>query len=155
MLRLLNKSVSKFVGRLSCPQNAIYREKSLMDDFYKESALSSVDGSDVVRYTDPIHALLNQKRLESLGLDSMNTLIKQINDNLGQTDSLNQLRSIVSDEDLLTTIKSRHINNLTDLHQWSKYMSKNADKFKQHVKDAVIKYQKDPADKKLNEIENQ
>ena len=144
--RILNKQVSKFCGKRMNTNTAIFREKSLMDDFYTEKTISSVDGTDVVRYVDPIHTLLNQKRLESLGLDSMNTLIKQINDNLGHTDQLQQLRSHVSDDDLLATIKSRHINNLTDLHQWSKYMTSSKDKFSQRINDAVQKMKSEQTD---------
>lgn len=134
--RNLNRKC-QFIGGTTHLRNAIYREKSLLDDFYTEEIVSSVTGSKCIRHVDPLHSILNQKRLDNLGADSISALIKDMNANLIATDSLQELRKKCSDDDLLATIKSRKIQTLSELKSWSDYMSNNQDKFVKQINEVV------------------
>ena len=118
----------------------LYRTESVVDEFYTERGISQHSGTSFVRHIDPIYMLFNQQRLSQLGADSakyyLDSLMQQ-----GVSSQLAELRKQVSDEDLLATIKSRHIQTATELSDWCNYMSKNMDNFKSKVSEVVAKQQ--------------
>ena len=59
---------------------------------------------------------------------------------LQKTSALDELRKQCSDADLLSTLKSRHLQSPAELLAWSRYMSSNLDKFNNEVK-AVLEAQ--------------
>lgn len=135
-----------FKGRHTSMKSPMYvqREKSMLDEFYTEKAISMVNGDDATRYMDPIYILLNQKRLSNIGLDSVKSIVDEMNAALNVSDNpLNELRKQCSDDDLLTTIKSRHIQTQSELLQWSRYMRHNSKEFQNTVQRAIQAHEKE------------
>lgn len=129
--RMNKRAVSKF----NRPTGAVVvaRESSHVDEFYKVNGVSSDSGVSGVHYVDPIYLLFNQKRLEQMGSDSALDYLKSMIN--GGSDSLSELRSKCSDEDLLATIKSRHLQSPSEILAWSRYMSNNMNKFNAAVEE--------------------
>lgn len=78
--------------------------------------------SGTIFYHDEIYLSFNAQRLFDEGVD-LNTL-KSILDSLQIHDSsLRELRSKLSDEQLMSTIKSKHIQTSSELSSWSNYLN--------------------------------
>lgn len=74
------------------------------------------------KYCDDIYLLFHQKRLENLGIDTINNWLKSLTP---QSDALSSLRSKCTDEELLSLVKSRHIQSQSELLAWSNYLEQN------------------------------
>lgn len=129
----------KIVGRLNIQptKNDVYREVSTVDTFYRIKAVSSADGKKCVKYTDPIYLLFDEQRLKAMGADSAMKYIDSIMSNM-RSNPLSELRKNCSDEDLLLTIKSRHLQSPSEILSWSRYMSQNVKEFQNAVKSAKL-----------------
>ena len=111
--------------------NAIFREKAIYEDLICSDVKRS-DGSTLHYIDSDLILLFNQERLESLGQTAM---IEYLNSIAPQSDSLAELRKNCSDEELLSMVKSRHIQSRADLLAWSKYLDSELD----NTKDVVEK----------------
>lgn len=81
------------------------------------------DGDKSVSYADDIYLLLNQRRLDKLiGTDSFNNWVTSM---MPKSDSLAQLRSKCTDEQLMAICKSRYIQSPSQLLAWSEYLNAN------------------------------
>lgn len=103
--------------------NVVFRKEAI----YENMICSDVEQSDgsVIHYIDnDLILLFNQERLESLGQTAM---IEYLNSITPQSDGLSELRKNCSDVELLSLIKSRHIQSRADLLQWSKYLDHELD----------------------------
>lgn len=117
-----------------------YRQSSVVDEFYRDPSISICTGKELVHYQDPIYLLFNQERLNNvLGYDSAKQFLDSLN--AATRDSLAQLRTQCSDEDLLATIKDRRLQKPCEIMAWARYCENNMDKFQKHVSDAVAKQQ--------------
>lgn len=74
------------------------------------------------KYTDDIYLLFNQKRLENLGVDTINNWLSSLRP---ASDALSNLRAKCSDDELLSLVKSRHIQSQSELLAWSEYLNYN------------------------------
>lgn len=82
----------------------------------------SLDGDRVIHtVTNDIYLLFNTERLNLLGNDGVNNFIQNINRNLSQNGM-----PPMSDDVLFKFIKSRQIQSLSELLQWSNYLNDNA-----------------------------
>lgn len=81
------------------------------------------DGSDVVFLDSDVSLLFNQERLnETLGRDG----IKHFFDSLSSRSvPLTELRSKISDEDLVSICKSRYLQQPSEILAWSEYLNNN------------------------------
>lgn len=128
--RILNKKVSFSFNKIDL-NNTNFREASAVDTFYRQKGVCSDNGKDCVHFCDPIDVLFNQERLKRLGFDGVENYVKSLfHDNNSQ---MAELRKQCSDEDLLATIKSRHLQSPSDILAWTRYMSNNMDEFKSKV----------------------
>lgn len=129
--RILNR-IRVYHHQKSDVDNTNYRQQSVVDEFYRNPTVSPVTGNDAIHYQDPIYLLFNQERLQKqLGYDSA----KQFLDSLNQAtkDSLSELRKNCSDNDLLSTIKSRRLQTPSEITNWAIYCQNNMDKFQSQV----------------------
>lgn len=126
--------------------NAIFREKAIYEDLITTDVKQS-DGSTIHYIDSDLILLFNQERLQALGQTAM---IEYLNSIVPQSDSLAELRKNCTDEELLSMVKSRHIQSRSDLLAWSKYLDSELD----HSKDVAEKLKASQENKiSFNEIE--
>ena len=85
------------------------------------------DGSTAISYSDPIYLLFNQQRLEKNGSFAIQQWLQSLQSS--SSSQLSQLRSKCTDEDLISMIKSRHIQSPSELKSWLDYCSSNIEQF--------------------------
>lgn len=103
--------------------NCVFREKAIYEDLICQNVKQS-DGSSVYFVDSDLILLFNQERLQSLGQTAM---IEYLNSIVPQSDSLAELRKNCTDDELLSMVKSRHIQSRSDLLAWSKYLDAELD----------------------------
>lgn len=113
------------------------REPSLVDEFYKEEI--SQGDNPVVIYSDPIYMLFDQQRLDKLGKGAVDMFINSLSQ--GGSNPLAELRKNCSDDDLLTMIKSRHLQQPSEILAWARYMEQNITDFQSEVAKLVAEKQ--------------
>lgn len=119
--------------------NAIFREKAIYEDLITLDVKQS-DGTTIHYIDSDLILLFNQQRLESLGQTAM---LEYLNSIAPQSDSLSELRKNCSDDELLSMVKSRHIQSRADLMAWSRYLDAELD----HSKDVVEKMNAESSNK--------
>lgn len=113
-------------------KNVILTESSPVDDFYYDEILSVESNEKERCYKNPLHLLLNQQRLNSLGTMGVQAWLEQFQ---ARPDSpLAELRKKCSDEDLATMIKSRHLQAPAEILAWSRQMYDNMESFNNELK---------------------
>lgn len=110
-------------------------QPSLVTSFYKEESVSMETGEAIVEYHDPIYMLFNQERLSRLGSGAVELWFNQMNQS--RNNPLADLRKECSDEDLVTMIKSRHLQSPSEILSWSRLMLAKMDEFKSEVSKLV------------------
>ena len=110
-------------------KHVVFATSSPVDEFYIEKV---VDGKkDAVIHCNPLIVLLNQKRLDKLGQMGLDSWLAQFD--LQKSSAIDKLRSQCSDEDLLSVLKSRHLQAPAEILAWSRKMSSQLDEFKSEV----------------------
>lgn len=124
-----------------CMSNVVTMENSLVHEFYVEEQVSKEDGSPMFQVSDPIYLLFNQQRLNSIGAGAVQMWVQEMSASLNSP--LAELRKQCSDEDLLTMVKSRHLQSPSEILAWAQYMTDNMDKFQSEVAKLVAAKQAD------------
>ena len=109
------------------------RECDICDEFYLEKTLNP-DNSESVSIHDPIYILFNQERLDRLGASGIQKFLDSLQP---KSDALAELRSQCSDQDLMTMMKSRHLQSPAEILAWCRYMESNIDTFNSEVQALV------------------
>lgn len=117
----------------------VFASSTPIDEFYFEEICNKDGNSFSISYTNPLHLLLNQKRLNKLGQMGLDEWLGQFD--LKKSSPIEELRKQCSDEDLLKTIKSRHLQAPAEILAWSRYMSQNLDEFNDNVKSVIAEMQ--------------
>ena len=105
---------------------SILYQPSPVDEFaFNETVMP--DGSTAISYSDPIYLLFNQQRLEKNGSFAIQQWLQSLQSS--SSSQLSQLRSKCTDEDLISMIKSRHIQSPSELKSWLDYCSSNIEQF--------------------------
>lgn len=117
----VNLTFNPNVGLTHC----ILREQSIVDEFYFEQMSPSDDSSVSFSVVDPIYILFNQTRIENMGVSAAKAFLDSL---VPQSNSLSELRSKVSDDDLMCMIKSRHLQAPCEILAWCRYMNSNVEK---------------------------
>lgn len=112
-------------------KNVVVRESTPVDEFYFERKLSSDDGKECVGFTDPIKMLFNQERLNSIGVDAALKWVESLK-NFKQ-DPLADVRAKCSDEDLKCLIKSRHLQQPSEIMAYAEWCRNNIELFNAEV----------------------
>lgn len=116
-------------------KNIILRQSEIIDNFCYEE-LPCDDKRKSVHVADPVHVLLNQERLnEALGQTAAKTFIDSFRNQ--KNDPFAELRSKCSDEDLMSLVKSRHLQAPAEILAWSKYMQNNMELFNSEVQKLI------------------
>lgn len=127
--------MSKFNLNIGLKQ-MVFCSPSVVDEFYTEKTVCSKNPeSEIVLHCNPLHVLLNQKRLDKLGAMGLDQWLAQFD--LKKTSDLEKLRSQCSDDDLIATLKSRHLQAPAEVLAWSRYMASNMNEFNEQVKAAL------------------
>lgn len=119
----MEKRVLNIVGFK--PRNIIVREATPVDDFHFEKIKPAHDGGTAVMVSNPLYVVFNAKRLSSFGDYNIQDWIESMN-NI-KSDPFSELRSKVSDEELVTWMRSRYVQKPSELAQWSAYLANNLD----------------------------
>lgn len=107
-------------------------QTSPVDEFYIESISNPRNAKSVVQcYTNPIRMLFNQERLSKVGEFGVMKWLEQFK---GSSSALDELRKKCSDADLVSMIRSRHIQAPADVLAWARHMQSNMDSFNEELK---------------------
>lgn len=126
-------------------QNLVVREATPVDMFYVEKSKSADDGRECVAFTDPIRMLFNQKRLNQLGQMGVDAWLDSLRNT--KKDPLAELRKKCSDSDLKDMIKSRHLQQPSEIMAWVQYCQANMNTFETEVAKMVEARQAEEAAK--------
>lgn len=111
-------------------RHQIMREPSVVDEFYFENCQPSDDSLESVSVVDPIIILLNQERIDNMGTTAAKTFLDSLSP---KSNALSELRSKVSDDDLMSMIKSRHLQSPSEILAWCRYIKENVDAFNSEI----------------------
>lgn len=100
-----------------------FYQPSPVDDFLCSSH-ENAHCDESMRMTSDIYMLFNQQRLDKL---SRAALVEHFDSMQVRDDSLRSLRSKMTDEQLVTMVKSRFIQSNSELLSWSRYINSLAD----------------------------
>lgn len=101
-----------------------FRQPSMVDSFLFHKHENPVDGVPSVRCTSDIYMLFNQQRLDKL---SREALLQHFENMSISNPSLMELKKKLSDEQLISLVKSRYIQQPSELLAWSMYLNSLAD----------------------------
>lgn len=111
-------------------KHTILRVPSVVDEFYFERSEPCDDSIESYSVCDPIFILFNQERLNNMGATAVKTFLDSLSP---QSSALSELRSKCSDEDLMTMVKSRHLQSPAEILSWCRYMNDNVNEFNSEV----------------------
>lgn len=114
------------------PTNVVVREATPVDEFHFDKCISEEDGSEAVIVSNPLYVIFNNQRLSQLGNTSLQMWIDSMNQ--VKSDSLKELRSKLTDEQLVDMLRSRYCQKPQELANWAAYITNNMDKFEFEVK---------------------
>lgn len=102
-----------------------------------ESLRVEIDDSDEacpVRYTSDVHLILHTKDLASrAGL----AVASKFGQSKQSTSQIQQLMDTMSDDDLLATVRSRHIQSPSEIIAWSKDLSTYAENLESQAQELI------------------
>lgn len=96
-----------------------YRNTSIYQESNIDSFMFQKESDDSITLTSDISMLFNQQRLDKLSRDA---LIQRFDDFAVKNDSLRELRSKLSDDQLISLVKSRYIQTPSELMTYSSYL---------------------------------
>lgn len=120
---------------------AIVREPSLVDSFYMVEGVCSETGDNTVSYQDPLVMLFNQERLSQMGDAAVKMWIDSMSK--AQGSAMSELKSKLSDDELIQLVKSRHIQSPSELQAYAEWCTENMDEFTRQVQDLQQQQQSD------------
>lgn len=102
-----------------------------------ESLLVQDNGDGSFVYVSDVSLLFNQQRLDRMSLQALQAKFdEQVN--AGNT-GLSELRKRLSDSDLQKFIKSRYIQSLSELQQWTNYLARTESNLVEAIKSEAAK----------------
>lgn len=99
-----------------------FREESPVDQFRFQEI--EIDGEKSVRLTSDIYMLFNQDKLDRLSKQSLLDYFDQLSISQPQ---FSELRSKLTDDQLMSFVKSRFIQSKSELMAWSQYLMNCSD----------------------------
>lgn len=119
-IRSYRKSATK-LGMLSPDQ--VDLRFAVTRDVLPYEPLLIEDLGDSCKIVSDVSLLFNQQRLDRMSLQA---LTEKLNERVNAGDTgLSELRKNIKDEDLHKFVKSRYIQSLSELRQWSHYLMTN------------------------------
>ena len=111
------------------------RQPSLVDEFYIEENMCCETEKTSHSFVHPLYMLFNQERLNRLGDGAVQQWLKNL-DAAGHS-AYNELKSKLSDDDMLSIVKSRHIQHPSELESWINHLNSRADAFNAEVQKLI------------------
>lgn len=127
MFRKLNKSQHNGCIVVRCARDmrvSQFYQPSMIDSFLVQKHESVADGVPSIRVTSDIYMLFNQQRLDRM---SREAVISHFNDMVVNNPQLTALKSKLTDDQLISLVKSRYIQQPSELLAWSMYLNTLAD----------------------------
>lgn len=127
MFRKLNKSQNDGCTVVRCARDmrvSQFYQPSTIDSFLIQKHESVADGVPSIRMTSDIYMLFNQQRLDRM---SREAIISHFDDMVVQNPQLTALKSKLTDDQLISLVKSRYIQQPSELLAWSMYLNTLAD----------------------------
>lgn len=106
-------------------------EESPVDDFYINERQPKNDRVKSKQFVNPLYVIFNQERLDELGEDTAKAWLDSLAPRAES--ELQQLRSKLSDEQLVTMIKSRYLQKPCEVAAWAKQMAADMESFNDEV----------------------
>ncbi len=108
--------------------SGVSQKPSVEVEVYPENQLPKifVDGSfgDIEVVTSDIYDLFSQQRLDNLGPDVVRDFLAR---NLPQSSQVSEVISRLSDDEIVNSIKSKHIQQPSELIRWSRLVVQEID----------------------------
>lgn len=125
MFKLNKKANTCVVSRSSRDMHVSqFRQPSMVDSFLFHKHENPVDGVPSVRCTSDIYMLFNQQRMDRLSREAVLQHFEQMSIS---HPSLTELKKKLSDDQLISLVKSRYIQQPSELLGWSMYLNSLAD----------------------------
>lgn len=97
---------------------------SAMDNFICQKQVTPYDDKESIRMTSDIYMLFNQQRLDRM---SRENLVEYFNNMAVRDSSFSSLKKRLTDDQLISVVKSRYIQQASELFAWSKYLNSLGD----------------------------
>ena len=107
------------------------RQPSLVDSFIMEEGVHPETGETIFGVHNPLYMLFNQERIDRLGSNAIQQWIQSLD--AANNSSLSQIRKKCSDDDLISMVKSRHIQHPCEFERYIEDLNSRADKFNSEV----------------------
>lgn len=112
-------------------EKSYVRQPSLVDEFYISENVCPETGETTHQISHPLYMLFNQERLDRLGPTAVQQWLKSLD--VAGNSSLDELRTKVSDDDMLAMVKSRHIQHPCEIERYISQLNERADFFNSEV----------------------
>lgn len=106
--------------------SAQYYTPSTLDSFLIAPHKAPYDTQESVRITSDIYMLFNQQRLDRMTREAV---INHFNDMVIKDSSLQNLRDKMTDDQLISIVKSRYMQAPSELLAWSRWLNAQADTY--------------------------
>lgn len=120
--------------RATSLRNAVYREASVVDEFYFEKHIDADSGAEVVSVSNPLYVLFNQERLEQLSPMAIQKWIDQMN-HAGNSE-LKKIKEKLTDDQLVDLVRSRYIQHPADLQAYMEACNADMEKLQSDLAEA-------------------
>lgn len=137
----MNRPVNKTVTEWSLPKGCRRLDVDLCitrDRLPYEPLLIQDNGDGSRTYLSDVDLLFNQSRLDRMSLQALQARLDEAARS-GDT-GLSELRKNISDVDLQKFVKSRYIQSLSELRQWSHYLAEKYTSTAEGIKADLVAY---------------
>lgn len=114
-------------------ESVVLYTPSIVNPLFLETD-DSVSSEPVQKMHNDVYLLFNQERLNSLGLDSLRHFLDSLSPKI---DNLAQLRQNVSDAQLLQFVKSRRLQEPSEIRVWMEYLANEYGKQTETIQNVV------------------
>lgn len=129
------------------------REPSMLEVFQCEKVVCPVTGGTMTIIKDDVYLLLELEKKKKLSPESLSSIVDAMN-NSSHSDALSSLRSKLDDDQILSLVKSRHLQAPSDLVKWNAYLDSLSDAaLKDFCSDLESKFPKAPEPEKIQKVE--
>lgn len=124
-------------------------QKSTLVSLRCRKSIGSSTGETFYGYADDIELLLMQRSFENINSLEYATFLKQVESNMSTYVAPN--RPKMSDEQLMSFIKSRHIQSASELQSWMDYLTSRYDILKTETDERIRQQQPEQQQQQLQQ----
>lgn len=110
----------------------VFREGEPTDRFYFQTEIGNECGNKCMVITNPLYMLLSQTKLKNLmtiGADNAQAWFQRMLENTSVVSEFSEISKKCTNEELLSMVRSRHIQSLSELNTWCKQMHNDQNQF--------------------------